>query len=104
MNKLTFTTAMIMAMTASSVFAHHPVSEMVDADTYELINENVADTPHIDMVVDDMGSAMDQAVSEQTGAAVDMAEASVDTDVAMDATSSIDTIDLMETVANSLAQ
>jgi hypothetical protein len=33
-----------------------------------------------------------------------MAEAGVDTDVAMDATSTIDTIDLMETVANSLAQ
>ena len=104
MNKLTFTTALIMAMTASNVFAHHPASEMVDADTYEMINENVADTPHVDMVADDLGSAMDQAVSAQAGTAVDMTEAGVDTDVAMDTTSTVDTIDLMETVANSLAQ
>jgi len=110
MNKLTCTTAIFLAMTATSVFAHHPAADIVDADTYEMIDANVADTPHADMVLDDMGSAMggavdssmDQAALEQSGpvAAMD----GVDVNAAMEAAASVDTMDLMEDVDNALVQ
>jgi hypothetical protein len=111
MNKLTSTTAIFLAMTATSVFAHHPAADMVDAETYEMIDANVADTPHADMVLGDMGSAMgsavgsssmDQAALEQSGpvAAMD----GVDVDAAMEAAASVDTMDLMENVDNALVQ
>lgn len=108
MKKFTYTTAIVMAMTASSVFAHHPAAEMVDPVVYEMIDANVADTPHADMVFDDMGSAMGDAMQQgtavQDGPLMDMAEVGVDTDVAMDSASTIDTIDLMENVVDSLAE
>jgi len=100
MKKLTYTTAMLMAMAAPSVFAHHPAADNVDPEIYAMIDENVADTPHADMVFDDMGSAMDQVGAGENGAASDMAEAGIDTDAAMGATDMVDTIDLMENVAS----
>ncbi len=36
-------------------FAHHPAADIVDPEIYEMIDENVSDTPHADMVFDDMG-------------------------------------------------
>jgi len=38
-----------------AAFAHHPASDVVDSEVFELIDENVADTPHADMSFDDMG-------------------------------------------------
>lgn len=38
-----------------SAFAHHPAADIVDPEIYEMIDENVADTPHADMVFEDMG-------------------------------------------------
>ena len=38
-----------------SAFAHHPAADIVDPETFEMIDENVADTPHADMDVNDMG-------------------------------------------------
>ena len=32
-----------------SAFAHHPAEDIVDEDIYEMIDENVADTPHADL-------------------------------------------------------
>jgi len=113
MKKLTYTTAIFMAMTATTVFAHHPASSVVDADTYEMIEENVGDTPHADMVVDDMGSAtgedmgsitMDQASTEQAGPLSNMAGVEVDVDAQMEVAETVDTMDLIENVENSLAQ
>jgi len=108
MKKLTYTTAIFMAMTATSVFAHHPTADIVDPAVYEMIDANVADTPHADMVFDDMGSAMGDAMQQgtavQDGPQMDVAEVGVDTDLAMDTSSTIDTIDLMENVVDTLAQ
>ncbi len=104
MNKLTFTTAIIFTLTTAGAYAHHPAAEVVDAEIYSMIDENVADTPHADMVLDDMGSAMDQAVGEQGSPQMDMAGAMVDIDVAMDSANTVDTIDLMENVVNTLAE
>ena len=38
-----------------SAFAHHPAEDIVDPEIYAMIDENVADTPHADLVFDDMG-------------------------------------------------
>jgi hypothetical protein len=104
MKKLTFTTAIFMAATTTAALAHHPAVDMVDADTYAMISENVADTPHVDLVLDDMGSAMDQAAGDQ--GAQDMARAGeiVNLDVAMDTADTMDTMDLMEDVEALMAQ
>jgi len=115
MKKLTYITAIVMAMTASGVFAHHPVGDIVDSETYEMINENLeaADSPHLTMDLDTMGSAggidmgnsaMDQASRDQFGPQSNQAGVIVDVDPPVDAASSVDTIDLMENVDNSLAQ
>ena len=49
--------AAIASLLASvSAFAHHPAADIVDPEIYEMIDENVADTPHADLVFDDMGN------------------------------------------------
>ena len=49
-------TALIASTLASfSAFAHHPAEDIVDEDTYEMIDENVADTPHADLDFSSMG-------------------------------------------------
>ena len=40
---------------SASAFAHHPAADVVDPETFEIIDENLADTPHADMDMDDMG-------------------------------------------------
>jgi len=104
MKKLTYTTAILMAFGASSAFAHHPAADVAPTEIYEMIDETVADTPHGDLVMDEMGSTMEQAAGEPSGAAMQTAEAGIDNDAAADAAVTVDTIDLMENVANSLAQ
>lgn len=44
------------AFASVSAFAHHPAADIVDPEIYEMIDENVADTPHADLVFDDMGN------------------------------------------------
>ena len=43
-------------LASSSAFAHHMAEDSVDEDVYLMIDENVADTPHADLVFDDMGN------------------------------------------------
>lgn len=38
-----------------SAFAHHPAEDILDPETFEMIDENVADTPHAELDFDDMG-------------------------------------------------
>lgn len=48
--------AVFTTMLASfSAFAHHPAEDIVDEDTYEMIDENVADTPHVLLDFTSMG-------------------------------------------------
>jgi Spy/CpxP family protein refolding chaperone len=56
MNKLTTTIAIFMAVTATSVFAHHPSEEM--NPNFDLVDAQLdaVDSPHLDMTFDDMGS------------------------------------------------
>jgi hypothetical protein len=49
--------ALLTSLFASySAFAHHPAEDIVDEETWLMIDENVADTPHADLVFDDMGN------------------------------------------------
>jgi hypothetical protein len=48
----------IVALGAYPVIAHHPAADIVDEEIYEMIDAMVADTPHADMVFDDMGGGM----------------------------------------------
>lgn len=38
-----------------SALAHHPAEDIVDPDIYEMIDDNVTDTPHADLDFTDMG-------------------------------------------------
>ncbi len=78
MNKLLLSTAIIMAMGSTAAFAHHPAADIVDAEIYEMIDENVSDV-HADMTFDDMGgdsidvgSAMESRDSDVGNAGAEM--------------------------------
>ncbi|MFA5240959.1 MAG: hypothetical protein WC029_00770 [Sulfuricella sp.] len=45
-------------LTSFSAFAHHPAEDIVDADTWEMIDQNLVDvdSPHLDLDFTDMGS------------------------------------------------
>ena len=64
MNKLLLTTAIAMAMASSAAFAHHPAADIVDADVYEAIEENISDV-HLDMTFDDMGGDTTDVAAQQ---------------------------------------
>lgn len=42
-------------LTSFSAFAHHPAEDIVDEETWAMIDENVADTPHADLDFSSMG-------------------------------------------------
>jgi len=48
--------AVLTSLLASfSVLAHHPADDIVDEETWAMIDENVADTPHADLDFSSMG-------------------------------------------------
>jgi hypothetical protein len=48
--------AVLTSLLASfSAFAHHPAADIVDEDIYEMIDDNVLDTPHADLDFSSMG-------------------------------------------------
>lgn len=104
MKKLTSTAALFVTMAATSALAHHPAADIVDPEIYSMIDENVADTPHADLVLDDMGSAMDQAVTEPSSPQMSRAGAIVSVDDVMETANAVDTMGLMEDVAGTLAE
>lgn len=56
-------------LTSLSAFAHHPAEAIIDADTWAMIDQNLedADSPHLDLDFDDMGSASDTGVGAGGG-------------------------------------
>jgi len=51
--------AVIASLLASaSAFAHHPAEDIIDPDTWAMIDQNLedADSPHLDLDFDTMGS------------------------------------------------
>ena len=55
MKKLTLTSAVFMALAATSVFAHHPSEEM--SPNYDTIKDQLEGTPHVEMEADEIGNA-----------------------------------------------
>ena len=48
--------AVLTSLLASfSAFAHHPAEDIVDEDIYDMIDENVSDTPHAELDFTSMG-------------------------------------------------
>lgn len=113
MKKLTYTTAIFMAMAATSVFAHHP---SIDVNpNYEMVDDQLeaVDSPHIYMDLDSMGattaagdSDMATATQESLGG-VTTARPGLANNVqdqsgdgpGMDAAAAAGTINLFESVA-----
>ncbi|WP_291010102.1 hypothetical protein [Hydrogenophaga sp.] len=48
--------ASFLALASASAFAHHPAEDIVDELIYQMIDENVSDTPHADLDFTSMGS------------------------------------------------
>ena len=81
MKKLTLTSAVFMALAATSVWAHHPAEFLAPEATYDMIEANLiaADSPHLEMDYDTImgmgeaegmvagSSAMEQAERFQSG-------------------------------------
>lgn len=55
--------------TSVAAFAHHPAEAIIDADTWAMIDQNLedADSPHLDMDMDDMGSESDTGAGSGSG-------------------------------------
>jgi hypothetical protein len=51
------TVSLVLTVAAVAV-AHHAAAGIVDEDIYEMIDALVADTPHGEMTLDDLGSGM----------------------------------------------
>ena len=67
MNKLTFTSAVFVAMAATSVWAHHPSEAM--SPNFETVDAQLADTPHATMDIYEMGSTTATGSSDVATAA-----------------------------------
>jgi hypothetical protein len=60
MRSIVSVVAMTLVITAGAgaVFAHHAADGIVDEEIYAMIDAMVADTPHADMTLDDLGGGM----------------------------------------------
>ena len=110
MKKLTYTTAIFVAMAATSVFAHHP-SEGVNPN-FDIVDEQISDM-HDQMLPDDMGAStasgdsdMAEAAEESAGGVntarsglADPEQPQTGEGPGLDAAAAAGTIDLMENVA-----
>ena len=92
MKKLTLTTAILVAMTASSAFAHHPSEGM--NPNFERVDDQLeaVESPHFSMDMDDMGattaagdSDMASAMQSQAGWQSNQAQAGGAFDIDMPA-------------------
>lgn len=61
----------IMTMFSTTGFAHHPAADIVDEETYAMIDELVSDTPHATLDFSDMGSSMDIVLPSDDQEAID---------------------------------
>jgi len=108
MKTVTYTSAIVLAVASTGVFAHHPsegVSPNFDSVTETL---EAVESPHLDMDLGDMGATTetgdsDMSTASQSQAGFDPNQAqpggAFDADPPMDAAAAAGTIDLMENVA-----
>jgi len=60
MKQIARVAALSLSLTAFPAFAHHPAEDIVDAETWAMIDALVADTPHAELTFDDMGGGMSE--------------------------------------------
>ena len=107
MKTLTYTAAIVMAMTASASYAHHPSADM--NPNYDTVEAQLiaVDSPHLDMNVSDMGSTtaagdspMATSARDQAGWTPNQAQSggAFDADPPMDTAAEAGTMTLMEDV------
>ena len=98
MKKSLVATTVLMTFASASAFAHHPAADIVDPEIYAMIDANVADTPHADLVLDDMGSARDGVGAAMEASGETGAMASEDRRVMPGAAFEIDPEDAVDTI------
>ena len=69
MNKVIHAAVAASLLASVSAFAHHPAEAIIDADTWAMIDQNLqeADSPHLDLDLDTMGSATTGAGTSGAG-------------------------------------
>lgn len=62
MKNLAYSLLLALAFGSTSAFAHHMAVDMVDEETYEMIDQNLidADSPHLDLVLEEIQVGMPQ--------------------------------------------
>jgi len=58
MKKLLKASTLGLLLAAAPLYAHHAAEGIVDDEVWQMIDDLVADTPHADLVFEDMGSGM----------------------------------------------
>ena len=66
MKKIYAAIAVSVAIVSLPAFSHHAAVDMVDEDVYAMIDSLVADTPHAEMTVDDIGTMTTTTITTQT--------------------------------------
>ncbi len=64
MKKICLLAGLIMLLGTGQAFAHHAAEGIVDEEIYEMIDTMVADTPHAELTLDDLGSGMTELTVE----------------------------------------
>ena len=72
MTKMLSLAVVIVMLSASFAFAHHPAEDIVDEEIYTMIDAMVADTPHADLVFEDDMGAMTTTISVDSVGAADV--------------------------------
>ena len=109
MKKLTYTTAIFIAMAATSAFAHHPSVDM--NPNYDRVDDQLeaVESPHLEMDMDTMGattaagdSEMSTATRGQAGGQATQVQpgGAFEADAPMDAAAAAGTIEMLENVGN----
>ena len=64
MKRICILTGLIIFLGTGLAFAHHAAEGIVDEEIYEMIDTMVADTPHAELTLDDLGSGMTELTIE----------------------------------------
>jgi|GEM_PF-2749182 len=104
MKKLTLTTAVFVAMSATSVFAHHPSAAM--SPMYEDVNDRLIEmeSPHADMDMYEIGNADGTLAGTANRSTSGWVSAQEQAGAVPPLDPPVDTMELMEDVEGALAE
>lgn len=66
MKNLLFTVAICLVMATTPAFSHHPTEDIVSEAIFERIDDAVSETPHADMIFDDMETVANEMTNVVT--------------------------------------